>query len=107
MHEPAHLSLVHMWDEWHRGVGLGAEGLQHPVGDRHLPAEVVGQEPPAAVAVDQPDRRRERGPQRRLGLLVRHPADGDAGEGHAGLDQGRRRGIAAKGRRERRDDQNR
>jgi hypothetical protein len=28
--EPAHLSLVHMWDEWHRGVGLGAERLQHP-----------------------------------------------------------------------------
>jgi len=88
-------------------TGLSAERLQHSVGDRHLPAEVVGQEPPAAVAVDQADRRRECGPQRRLSLLVRHPADRDAGEAHAGLDQNRRRGIAAKGRRECRDDQNR
>jgi len=72
-----------------------------------LPAEAGEQEPPAAVAVDQSDRRRECGPQRRLGLLVRHPADGDAGEGHAGLDQHRRGCVAAKSRRESRDDQNR
>src|SRR6266550_8647514 len=107
VHEPAHLVLVHVWKQRYRGVGLGAEGLQNTVGDRHLPAEAVRQELPAQVAVCEPDRCCECRAQGGLSLLVRHPPYRNAREGHAGLDQHGRRSVPAQSRRESRDDENR
>ena len=105
--EPAHFLSVHLGHEGNRLAGLGPERLQHTVRDRHLPAEASRLQLPATVAVDQPDRLGKGRAQGGLGLLVGHPSDRYAREGHPGLDQRRRGCVPAKSRRESRDDQNR
>ena len=105
--EPAHFLSVHLGHEGNRRAGLGAERLQHTVRDRHLAAEASRLQLPAKVAVNQPDRLGKDRAHGGLGLLVGHPSDLYAREGHAGLDQHRRGCVPAKSRRESRDDQNR
>ena len=98
--------LVHLRHERNGGACLGAERLQDTVGDRHARAEAGRVELPAPVRIDEPDRLCECRAQGGLGLLVRHPPNRNAREGHAELDQHRRGRVPAQGRREGRDDQN-
>ena len=81
---------------------------------RSTPSEIVTRAPKRAgrsvqrlIAVDEPDRSRESGPDRGLRLLVRHPADRNARERDARLDQHRRSRIPTQGGGESCNDQDR
>src|SRR2546426_2051293 len=83
--------------------------MQRPantVRDRHSRPEARRPHPPAPLAVHQPDRPGKGGTKGGLRLLVGHPPDRDARNGHSRSDQHRRRRIPAQGRREGGDHEN-
>src|SRR5439155_529512 len=100
VHEAPNLLLVHRRKQRDCRTGFRAERLHDAVGDSHPRTEANRPEVPTAAAVPEPNGPCECRAQRSLCLLVGHPGDVDAGQGHAGLAQYRRGRIPAQSRRE-------